>query len=83
MAGDVLHLESLALRSIRCTHPDYEHRPVTVDFKEFWEGAPNRTKSRGLSGPSIGYSGRPVLAEQLFPVIRASCVGLSPRRALL
>lgn len=58
-----------SLRAIRCRHRDYAHLKIDFDFSELWDGAPENKP--GIARWGGGFTGRPLLAAQLFPTIQA------------
>lgn len=65
-------------RVIVCTHKDYAHQNIKVDFSELWEGAPEIKEGSAGSNWLGTISGRPRLADQLIDGIRLSSQGKKP-----
>lgn len=65
-------------RVVVCTHKDFAHLNIEIDFSEFWEGAPEENVGAGGAQWLGGFSGRPRLADQIVKVIRSRYQGNKP-----
>ncbi|WP_292999919.1 hypothetical protein [Nevskia sp.] len=60
---------------IACSYPNQSHR--SFDFNDLWKGAPNEV-AKGQARWKGKFSGRPELAEQIWPVLTSYLNGKSP-----
>lgn len=60
------------------THPDYQG--MSIDFSEFWFGAPDAMRGPGSKSYLGGFRGRPLLADAMISSLRAIAGGaLKPK----
>lgn len=65
-------------RVIICTHKDFQHQSIGIDFSELWDGAPKQKNGSASSKWLGAISGRPNLACQIVESIRVICQGKKP-----
>lgn len=67
-----------SLYLVRSEHKDYVSASVSIDFGELWLGGSDekRRKNNNWAG---GFSGRPGLAEDIFPTVKAVALSRRPQ----
>lgn len=62
---------------VKTEHKDYASSSIKIDFGELWSGVRDKeTKSKNWIG---GFSGRPELANELFPIIKTIAISRRPQ----
>lgn len=65
---------------IPCIHPKFRDKGLTFDLNEFWNGAPEKKTGKAAYHWLGAFSGRPGLADELFPTLKAYFANLSPKK---